>query len=104
MMSIAAISLPELLILKKVMHWRALALFTGIVAEKSGTPTITAIGTAKRLSLFRVSAHCNGKKPRNNAPIPTPRKTHFQISAIIFFLFWWNIDGKNGRGKIYFKL
>jgi uncharacterized membrane protein YraQ (UPF0718 family) len=31
MMSIAAISLPELLILKKVMHWRALALFTGIV-------------------------------------------------------------------------
>ncbi|SFV67247.1 Transporter [hydrothermal vent metagenome] len=32
MMSIAAISLPELLILKKVMHLKALALFTGIVA------------------------------------------------------------------------
>jgi uncharacterized membrane protein YraQ (UPF0718 family) len=39
MMSIAAISLPELLILKKVMHWRALALFTGIVAV-----SITLVG------------------------------------------------------------
>jgi uncharacterized membrane protein YraQ (UPF0718 family) len=38
-MSIAAISLPELLILKKVMHWRALALFTGIVAV-----SITLVG------------------------------------------------------------
>lgn len=32
MMSVAAISLPELLILKQTMHWRALAAFTGIVA------------------------------------------------------------------------
>jgi len=31
MMSIAAISLPELLILRKVIKWQALALFTGIV-------------------------------------------------------------------------
>jgi uncharacterized membrane protein YraQ (UPF0718 family) len=30
-MSIAAISLPELLILKKVIKWQALALFTAIV-------------------------------------------------------------------------
>lgn len=32
MMSIAAISLPELLILKQTMHWKALATFTSIVA------------------------------------------------------------------------
>jgi len=31
MMSIAAISLPELLILRKVIKWQALALFAGIV-------------------------------------------------------------------------
>ena len=31
MMSIAAISLPELLILRKVIKWQALALFTGVV-------------------------------------------------------------------------
>jgi uncharacterized membrane protein YraQ (UPF0718 family) len=31
--------MPELLILKKVMHWRALALFTGIVAV-----SITLVG------------------------------------------------------------
>jgi hypothetical protein len=31
MMSIAAISFPELLILKKVIKWQALALFTGII-------------------------------------------------------------------------
>ncbi len=32
MMSVAAISLPELLILKQTMHWKALAAFTSIVA------------------------------------------------------------------------
>ncbi len=32
MMSVAAISLPELLILKQAMHWKALAAFTAIVA------------------------------------------------------------------------
>jgi uncharacterized membrane protein YraQ (UPF0718 family) len=31
MMSIAAISLPELLILRKVIKWQALVLFTGIL-------------------------------------------------------------------------
>jgi uncharacterized membrane protein YraQ (UPF0718 family) len=34
MMSIAAISLPELLILKKVMHWRALALLPPLAQQK----------------------------------------------------------------------
>lgn len=32
MMSIAALSLPEMLILRKVIHWRGLALFAGILA------------------------------------------------------------------------
>jgi len=32
MMSVAALSLPELLILRKVIHWRALALFAGVLA------------------------------------------------------------------------
>lgn len=32
MMSIAAISLPELLILRKVIKWQALALFTAILS------------------------------------------------------------------------
>jgi uncharacterized membrane protein YraQ (UPF0718 family) len=32
MMSIAAISLPELLILRKVIKWQLLALFTAIIA------------------------------------------------------------------------
>ncbi len=32
MMSIAALSLPEMLILRKVIHWRALALYAGILA------------------------------------------------------------------------
>ena len=31
MMSIAALSLPEMLILRKVLHWRALALFAAIL-------------------------------------------------------------------------
>ncbi|MBA5249622.1 MAG: permease [Gammaproteobacteria bacterium] len=46
MMSIAAISLPELLILKKVMHWKALALFTGVV-----TISITLVGLLFNLVL-----------------------------------------------------
>ncbi len=32
MMSVAALSLPEMLILRKVIHWRALALFAGVLA------------------------------------------------------------------------
>jgi len=32
MMSIAALSLPEMLILRKVIHWKALALYAGILA------------------------------------------------------------------------
>jgi len=46
MMSIAAISLPELLILQKAMHWKALALFTGIVAI-----SITLVGLLFNLVL-----------------------------------------------------
>lgn len=32
MMAIAALSLPEMLILRKVLHWRALALYAGVLA------------------------------------------------------------------------
>jgi len=32
MMSVAALSLPEMLILRKVIHWRALAWLAGILA------------------------------------------------------------------------
>ncbi len=46
MMSIAAISLPELLILKKVMHIKALMLFTGII-----TVSITLVGLLFNLVL-----------------------------------------------------
>ena len=32
MMSVAALSLPEMLILRKVIKWQALALFAGVLA------------------------------------------------------------------------
>ena len=32
MMSVAALSLPEMLILRKVVRWQALALFAGVLA------------------------------------------------------------------------
>ncbi|MCK5917351.1 MAG: permease [Cocleimonas sp.] len=51
MMSIAAISLPELLILRKVIKWQALALFTGVV-----TISIILVGWFFNILISSVSA------------------------------------------------
>ncbi len=49
MMSVAALSLPELLILRKVIHWRALGLFAGVLAA-----AFTLVGWG--FNLFTVGA------------------------------------------------